>query len=141
VSAFRFSKNIGIVFVTCGDDRTIRFWIMNDVASMISSNSTSVPHVVYCSDTDVSTVSISKDGRFTLAAGGNSLHLFRSPIPGLQVESKKLEQVTVSGISVGIRSATWGEDNKHIFLGLEDGSAATLTVPSRYHRVPVSQKS
>lgn len=135
VDGYTFPNNNGSIFVTCGEDKTVRIWSLSDVTATASSViSSTVPHVVFSCETPVYCVKLSHDGRFVVAGGEDTLHIFKSPLPFLRTEAMKTDRVQLKKLPGGIRSIIWGHNNSGLYVGLDNGSISAISVPFKYHR-------
>ena len=134
VDSYSYPNSNGGYFVTCGEDKTVRIWNLADVVATASSGSSAAPHVTYtCDGGIVSCVKISPDGRFIVAAGLETITIFRSPIPSLGVEPCKIERAKLK-LGSAIRSIVWCNLNTVLYAGLDNGSIAAISTPPAYHR-------
>jgi len=134
LDSFAYPRLYGSIIVSGGRDRTIRIWSMADVVDSSDQEGSAVAHVVHVLSGEVCIVKFTQEGRFFIASTERDVAIFRSPIPGLKIESQKLACFS-PGLSGSIRSLCWGGGNSVIFVGTEDGKVSQIQVPTMYHRL------
>ena len=126
IDSFSFSNLGGSIFVTIGEDFTTRIWSLSDALDSTTSSSTTVTHVTFTGDSPVACVKISPDGLlFATGDGEGTVTIFRSAIPGLNVEPRI--QTRIFPKMGRITSIAWGKNI--IFAGLESGKIVIVDVP------------
>ena len=134
LDSFVFPRLYGSVIVSGGRDSTIRIWTLSDIIELAGSKTAVVPHVMHPCGGEVCCVKFTQEGRYFLASTDKEITVFRTPIPGLKVESQKLACFLPRLCGSSIRSLSWGVDNTLIFAGTEDGALLQIQVPKMYHR-------
>jgi len=131
IDSYNFNNNGGTVFVTIGEDKTVRHWSMLDVIDMRSSISPSVPHVSFSNQSNLTCVKYSIDGRFVAVSDRSGcVTIYRSEIPSLKILPSIIEKRKFQLGS--IQSMAWTRNNHGLLLGLENASIVKVDLGPNY---------